>query len=48
MTNRQILLAILAFVALTFGSFIWFVATWSPEDEPSLSMRAPLTLVDMA
>ena len=37
MTNRQILFAILAFVALTFGSFIWFVATWNPEAEPALS-----------
>jgi len=29
--NRCILLAILLFVALTLGSFIWYVATWRPE-----------------
>ena len=37
MTNLQILFAILAFVVLTFGTFIWFVATWDAEKEPSLS-----------
>ncbi|WP_400086279.1 hypothetical protein [Yoonia sp. R78084] len=28
MTNRQVLLLIAAFVALTLGSFIWYIATW--------------------
>ncbi|MFO8125704.1 hypothetical protein [Yoonia sp.] len=28
MTNRQVLLLIATFVALTLGSFIWFIATW--------------------
>ena len=28
MTNRQVLLLIAAFVTLTLGSFIWYVATW--------------------
>ncbi len=37
MSNRSILLAILAFVALTFGSFIYFVATWDADKEPQLS-----------
>ncbi|SMY06706.1 hypothetical protein [Flavimaricola marinus] len=37
MTNRQVLLLIAAFIALILGSFIWFIATWSAEEEPSLS-----------
>ncbi|KQB97024.1 hypothetical protein AL073_08045 [Loktanella sp. 1ANDIMAR09] len=28
MTNRQVLLIIAAFIALTLGSFIWYIATW--------------------
>ena len=32
MTNRQVLLLIAAFVALTFGSFIWYIATWDAEE----------------
>ena len=28
MTNRQVLLLIAAFMALTLGSFIWYIATW--------------------
>ena len=28
MTNRQVLMLIAAFVALTLGSFIWYIATW--------------------
>lgn len=30
---QRTLLAILAFVALTLGSFIWFIATWDPARE---------------
>ena len=30
MTNRQVLLLIAAFVTLTLGSFIWYIATWDP------------------
>jgi hypothetical protein len=26
-------------VALMLGTFIWFVATWSPEDNPSLTFH---------
>ena len=37
MSNRSILLMILAFVVLTFGSFIYFVATWDSDAEPQLS-----------
>jgi len=40
MTNLQVLLLIGAFIVLTFGSFIWFIATWNADAEESLSMRA--------
>lgn len=38
MTNLQVLLLIGAFIVLTFGSFIWFIATWNAEAEESISM----------
>jgi len=41
MSNLQILLLILAFVVLSFGSFIWFVATWDADREESLSRLQP-------
>ncbi|MFO7771740.1 MAG: hypothetical protein R6V38_10420 [Roseovarius gahaiensis] len=31
------LLAILAFVALTLGSFIWFILTWDNTKEQSVT-----------
>ncbi len=34
------LLAILAFVTLTLGSFIWFIVTWDPAKEQSVT-QAP-------
>jgi len=33
------LLAILAFVALGVGSFIWFIATWDKSREEPVSAR---------
>lgn len=36
------LLAILAFVTLTLGSFIWFIVTWDPAKEESVT-QAPQT-----
>ena len=41
MSNIQILLAILTFVVLTFGTFVWFVATWDPAKVESLSFFGP-------
>lgn len=35
------LLAIMAFVALTLGSFIWFIATWDKDNEASVTMVIP-------
>ena len=32
MSNRQVLLLIAAFVALTLGSFIWYIATWDAQE----------------
>ena len=36
------LILILAFLAVTVGSFIWFVATWDP------SAREPVTALTVA
>ena len=41
MTKTHILLMILAFVVLTFGSFIWMIATWDADKEPSIGFAAP-------
>ena len=40
MSNRQVLLLIAAFVALTLGSFIWYIATWDADERTQLD--APL------
>ena len=31
MTNLQVLLLIAAFLVLTVGSFVWYVATWDSK-----------------
>jgi hypothetical protein len=36
MKKSHIMLLIAAFVMLTLGSFIWFIATWDP------TLRAPI------
>lgn len=36
MSTGRILLLILAFLTLTVGSFIWYVATWDADAEPAL------------
>ncbi len=38
---RVTLLAIAAFVALTLGSFIWFIATWDKSKEEPVSGLIP-------
>ncbi|MGR3490736.1 MAG: hypothetical protein ACU0DW_01650 [Shimia sp.] len=38
MSNRIVLLLIIAFVALTLGSFIWFVVTWDRELEEPVTL----------
>lgn len=37
MSKTHILLMILAFVVITFGSFIWMIATWDSTKEESMS-----------
>jgi len=39
MTKVHILLLIAAFITLTFGSFIWFIATWNADAEQPVSMQ---------
>ena len=41
MSKTHILLMILAFVVLTFGSFIWMIATWDVDKEKSITFAAP-------
>ncbi len=36
MTNRQVLMLIAAFVTLTLGSFIWYIATWDSAKRTDL------------
>ena len=38
-TTRTVL-AILAFIALSLGTFIWYIATWDPSKNESLTQRA--------
>lgn len=41
--KARTLLLILAFVALTFGSFIWFIARWDPaREQPVVETTEPL------
>ncbi|MCO4848036.1 MAG: hypothetical protein KC448_08710 [Yoonia sp.] len=45
MTNLQVLLLISAFIALTFGSFLWFIITWNADAEQSIgSLQTPPAL----
>ena len=41
MTNRQVLMLIAAFVTLTLGSFIWFIATWDAGKEEPIGQLTP-------
>ncbi|WP_375254773.1 hypothetical protein [Yoonia sp.] len=46
MTNRQVLLLIAAFVTVTLGSFIWYVATWDADKRAdATSADAPLFIL---
>ena len=35
---HRTLLAIFTFIALTLGSFIWFIATWDPSKEEPVAL----------
>ena len=39
MRLRTLFLLMALLVALMLGTFIWFVATWSPGDNPSLTIH---------
>lgn len=41
MSIVKILLLIAAFVAVTLGSFIWFIATWDPDKEQPIGQLTP-------
>lgn len=41
MTNQQVLLLIAAFLILTIGSFVWYIATWDAKSEPQLGFIWP-------
>ncbi|MEM9393150.1 MAG: hypothetical protein AAGA38_04790 [Pseudomonadota bacterium] len=38
---QRTLLIILAFVAVSVGSFIWYIATWDPAENDPLSVLIP-------
>ncbi|MCO4842130.1 MAG: hypothetical protein KC439_04390 [Yoonia sp.] len=42
MSKTRILLMILVFFVLTFGSFIWMIATWDADKEESMSQLSTL------
>ncbi|MEO1638425.1 MAG: hypothetical protein AAFU41_04180 [Pseudomonadota bacterium] len=46
MTPRKSLLLILAFVALTLGSFIWYIATW--DDRKGGGQPSHVTLPELS
>ena len=46
MTNKQVLMMIAAFVTITLGSFIWYVATWDANKRSdAISTDAPLFIL---
>ncbi len=46
MTNKQVLLMIAAFVTITLGSFIWYIATWDADARTELiPTNAPLFIL---
>ena len=48
MSNKQILMLITAFVTLTLGSFIWFIATWDPAAEQAIGALITLNPKEVA
>ena len=43
--TQRTLLAILAFVAISLGSFIWYIATWDPSEREPISYLSPHPLL---
>ena len=48
MTNAQVLALIAAFLFVTVGSFIYYIATWDAAKEESLSIILPKILAPQA
>ncbi len=48
MSKTKILLLILAFVILTFGSFIWMIITWDRDTEESITGTLPKPTLALA
>lgn len=44
MSNARVLMLIAAFVALTLGSFIWFIATWDANKEEPIGQLTPASI----
>lgn len=43
-TKTNILILIAAFITLTLGSFIWFIATWDADNEQPIGLLAPASI----
>ena len=44
MSVKRIMLLIAAFLTLTVGSFIWFIATWDADKEQPIGQIAPASI----
>lgn len=44
MSIKKIMLLIAAFLTLTIGSFIWFIATWDADKEQPIGQVSPMTI----
>lgn len=41
MSKIQIIALIIAFLTLTIGSFVWFIATWDASKEQPIGLSTP-------
>ena len=48
MSNLQVLLLIAAFLTLTVGSFIYYIATWDASEREPVSIILPKILAPQA
>jgi hypothetical protein len=44
MSVKRIMLLIAAFLTLTIGSFIWFIATWDADKEQPIGQIVPASI----
>lgn len=45
MSKSKILLMILVFFVITFGSFIWMIATWDKSKEEAIGFALPTSFI---